>query len=101
MRAVFNSNQFKKEMNNIVNYSVGFLEGVQKGKTVFLKTVGLETVELMKEFISYGYWNSLDKYQRNRKKKVFEKLIRKHLLNTLNLNIRELLVAEFNKFINN
>ena len=51
MRAVFNSNQFKKEMNNIVNYSVGFLEGAQKGKTVFLKTMGLETVELMKEFI--------------------------------------------------
>jgi hypothetical protein len=51
MRAVFNSNQFKKEMNNIVNYSVGFLEGVQKGKTEFLKVVGLETVELMKEFI--------------------------------------------------
>jgi hypothetical protein len=51
MRTVFNSSQFKKEMNNIVNYSIGFLEGVQKGKTVFLKTVGLETVELMKEFI--------------------------------------------------
>jgi len=51
MKAVFNSNQFKKEMNNIVDYSIGFLEGVQKGKTVFLKTVGLETVELMKEFI--------------------------------------------------
>lgn len=51
MRAVFNSNQFKKEMNNIVEYSVGFLEGIQKGKTLFLKTVGLETVELMKEFI--------------------------------------------------
>jgi len=51
MRAVFNSNQFKKEMNNIVKYSVGFLEGVQKGKTEFLKVVGLETVELMKEFI--------------------------------------------------
>lgn len=51
MRAVFNSNQFKKEMNNIVDYSVGFLEGIQKGKTVFLKTVGLQTVEVMKEFI--------------------------------------------------
>jgi len=51
MKAVFNSNKFKKEMNNIVNYSVGFLEGVQKGKTVFLKTVGMETVELMKQFI--------------------------------------------------
>lgn len=51
MRTVFDSKQFKKEMNNIVNYSIGFLEGVQKGKIVFLKTMGLETVELMKEFI--------------------------------------------------
>lgn len=51
MKAVFNSNQFKKEMNNIVQYSLGFLEGIEKGKTVFLKTVGMETVELMKEFI--------------------------------------------------
>ena len=51
MRAAFNSNQFKKEMNNIVNYSIGFLEGVQSGKTAFLKTLGMETVEIMKEFI--------------------------------------------------
>ena len=47
----FNSNQFKKDMNNILNYSIGFLEGVQRGKTVFLKTLGMETVEVMKEFI--------------------------------------------------
>jgi hypothetical protein len=51
MRTVFNSSQFKKEMNNIVDYSVGFLEGIQKGKTVLLKTLGLETVELMKQFV--------------------------------------------------
>ena len=51
MRAVFSSSQFKKEMNNIVDYSFGFLEGVKRGKTLFLKTVGMETVELMKEFI--------------------------------------------------
>lgn len=51
MRAVFNSAQFKKEMNNIVDYSMGFLEGIQRGKTIFLKTIGVETVELMKEFI--------------------------------------------------
>jgi hypothetical protein len=51
MRAAFNSNQFKKEMNNIVNYSIGFLEGVKRGKTAFLKTLGMETVEIMKEFI--------------------------------------------------
>ena len=51
MRAVFNSMQFKKDMSNIVDYSVGFLEGIHRGKTIFLKTLGLETVELMKEFI--------------------------------------------------
>jgi hypothetical protein len=51
MITTFNSNQFKKDMNNIVDYSVGFLEGVQRGKTVFLKTLGMETVEIMKEFI--------------------------------------------------
>lgn len=47
----FNTKQFKKEMSNIVDYSIGFLDGVQKGKTVFLKTLGMETVEVMKEFI--------------------------------------------------
>jgi hypothetical protein len=51
MITTFNSNQFKRDMNNIVNYSIGFLDGVQKGKTVFLKTLGMETVEIMKEFI--------------------------------------------------
>jgi hypothetical protein len=51
MITTFNSKQFKKDMNNIVNYSIGFLDGVHKGKTVFLKTLGMETVEVMKEFI--------------------------------------------------
>jgi len=47
----FNTSQFKKEMNNIVDYSIGFLQGIEKGKTIFLKTLGMETVEVMKEFI--------------------------------------------------
>lgn len=51
MRTTFDSKQFKKEMTNIVDYSIGFLEGVQRGKTVFLKSLGMETVEVMKEFI--------------------------------------------------
>ena len=51
MITTFDSKQFKKDMNNIVNYSIGFLEGAQRGKTIFLKTLGMETVELMKEFI--------------------------------------------------
>ncbi len=51
MITTFNSKQFKKDMNNIVNYSIGFLDGIQKGKTIFLKTLGMETVQIMKEFI--------------------------------------------------
>lgn len=51
MRAVYNTKKFKKEMNNIVNYSFGFLDGVQKGKTPFLRSLGVNTVEIMKQFV--------------------------------------------------
>jgi hypothetical protein len=51
MRAVYNTKKFKKEMNNIVNYSFGFLDGVQKGKTSFLRSLGVNTVEIMKQFV--------------------------------------------------
>jgi len=34
-----NTKVFTAQMNNIVNYSFGFLEGVQKGKKVFLETM--------------------------------------------------------------
>ena len=33
----FNLKQFDKIMNNIVDYSVGFLDGTEKGKNQFLK----------------------------------------------------------------
>lgn len=45
------SNAFKKEMQNIIDYSVGFLEGVQRGKSVFLKNLGSSIVEVLKEFV--------------------------------------------------
>lgn len=51
MRTVFDSKSFKKDMNNIMNYSIGFLEGVHRGKTQFLHSVGLETIEILKEFV--------------------------------------------------
>ena len=38
-------------MDNIMNYSVGFLEGVQRGKNLLLHTIGVETIEVLKEFI--------------------------------------------------
>ena len=35
MRVITNSKQFELQMNNIVKYSMGFLDGVERGKTVF------------------------------------------------------------------
>lgn len=51
MKTVFDSKSFKKDMNNIMNYSIGFLEGVHRGKNQFLHSVGIETIEILKEFI--------------------------------------------------
>jgi hypothetical protein len=45
------STSFKREMQNIIDYSVGFLEGVERGKTVFLKNLGASVVEVLKEFV--------------------------------------------------
>ena len=45
------SKLFMKEMNNIVNYSEGFLEGINRGKNIFLDNLGKNVIELMKEYI--------------------------------------------------
>ena len=51
MQAKFDSRAFMKTMNNIVDYSFGFLEGAEKGKTVFLDNLGKDTIEALKIFI--------------------------------------------------
>ncbi len=51
IRTKFNTAKFTKDMNNIVKYSEGFLQGAQRGKVVFLKGLGIKTVELLKEYI--------------------------------------------------
>lgn len=51
MKIKFDSRQFKKDMNNIMSYSAGFLDGVNAGKTNFLNAIGIETIELLKEYI--------------------------------------------------
>jgi hypothetical protein len=51
IRTRFNTTKFTKDMNNIVKYSEGFLDGVQKGKVVFFKGLGLKTVELLKQYV--------------------------------------------------
>ena len=47
----FNSAQFAKDMNNIVNYSVGFLDGAKAGKKELLENIGGEVIRGLKEFI--------------------------------------------------
>lgn len=47
----FKSSGFLKEMNNIVAYADGFLEGAQAGKKELLATIGAKTVVILEQFI--------------------------------------------------
>jgi hypothetical protein len=44
-------NKFQSELNNIVSYSEGFFEGVQRGKARFAENLAKEVIEALKEFI--------------------------------------------------
>lgn len=46
-----NTANFDKQMNNIVQYAFGFLDGAQKGKTQFLKNLGAGTIEAMARYV--------------------------------------------------
>jgi hypothetical protein len=46
-----NTKVFTAQMNNIVNYSFGFLEGVQKGKKVFLDKLGKGVIEALSQYV--------------------------------------------------
>lgn len=45
------SNRFISDLNNIVQYSAGFLDGAKKGKNVFFNNIGILTKELLENFI--------------------------------------------------
>lgn len=51
IKVKFKSNDFMKEMNSIVDYATGFLDGAQAGKTELLETVGLRTKEILEQFV--------------------------------------------------
>ena len=46
-----NTQSFNKEMNNIVQYALGFLDGVQKGKKIFLNNLGQATIQAMTQYV--------------------------------------------------
>lgn len=51
LKLVIDSKMFKKEMNNIMNYSTGFLEGIEKGKTEFYMSLAPKVSELAAQFV--------------------------------------------------
>lgn len=51
MRVSVNDKAFMNSMNNILDYSFGFIEGANRGKSVFLKNLGLSTIEALKKYI--------------------------------------------------
>jgi hypothetical protein len=51
MRVRFDGRQFGKDMKNIMEYSAGFLDGIQLGKQELMKSIGLQTIEVLKSYI--------------------------------------------------
>ena len=51
MKVTIDSRKFKKEMDNIIKYTEGFLEGAKLGKQAFLLTLGEKTQELFERYI--------------------------------------------------
>jgi hypothetical protein len=46
-----NSTSFEKTLQNVVNYSFGFLEGAQNGKRAMLDNLGKGTIEALNQYI--------------------------------------------------
>ena len=51
MKVITDSRKFKQEMNNIMEYSFGFLEGMQRGKRALYYSLGPQISEYASEFI--------------------------------------------------
>lgn len=47
----FDDTQFAKDMENIADYAIGFLEGAERGRKSMLEAVGESTAELLAGFI--------------------------------------------------
>lgn len=47
----FDAKSFNKEMDNLVKYSIGYVEGINLGKKKFFAGIGIATIELLKEYV--------------------------------------------------
>lgn len=51
MQITFNDIGFTKDMENIVSYASGFLEGTHQGKPKMLRNIGKDIIQAFKEFV--------------------------------------------------
>lgn len=51
MILTIDSKSFQKEMKNVIEYSLGFLDGVKLGKPEFLKNLGKNVIDLIKDYV--------------------------------------------------
>ena len=51
IQVTMDDREFMRAMNNIVNYAVGFAEGVKSGESKLLDKFGNSVVEALNEFI--------------------------------------------------
>lgn len=51
MRVRLESKSFEQQMQNVIQYSMGFLDGVQIGKKVFLNNLGRGTIEALALYV--------------------------------------------------
>jgi len=47
----FDTRRFQKTMNNVVDYSFGFVDGIEKGKKIFLDKMGRAVIESLAAYI--------------------------------------------------
>jgi hypothetical protein len=51
IKVKFDNRQFRRDMKNLTEYAVGFLEGAKRGKLELLKEVGERTKEMLYQYI--------------------------------------------------
>jgi hypothetical protein len=51
IKLAVNNKQFKKDMDNIVKYSFGYIDGIHAGKVEFFNSLGLNISEMLKKYI--------------------------------------------------
>jgi len=51
LNLVIDSRKFEKDMNNVIQYSLGFFEGVKQGTPAFLRGLGTSLIEDLKQYI--------------------------------------------------